>query len=115
MLNAIALAIFMLFVCPLVLFRDVVTPTDDVTTRVIVRQSASGQSVQIGSLTPGQQAEFIGSVPNVFRTNLNDGTCPTNPKKVGPDNDGQAGGCDNVRLTITGTTITPEYFRGGEL
>jgi len=50
----------------------------------------------------------------VFRTDLNDATCPTNPKKVGPDNHGQAGGCDNVRITTTGTTIQPEYFRGSE-
>ena len=43
---------------------DVVVPSPDVTTRVIVRASASSQSAQIGSLTPGQQLELIGSMPN---------------------------------------------------
>lgn len=50
----------------------------------------------------------------VFRTDMDDAACATNPKKVGPDNDGQAGGCDNVRITITGTMIQPEYFHGSE-
>jgi competence protein ComEC len=43
---------------------DVVAPSPDVTTRVIVRASVSSQSAQIGSLLPGQQLELIGSVPN---------------------------------------------------
>lgn len=51
---------------------------------------------------------------SVFRTDLDQAACATNPKKVGPDNDGQAGGCDNVRITIKGTMIQPEYFRGSE-
>jgi beta-lactamase superfamily II metal-dependent hydrolase len=33
--------------------------------------------------------------------------CKTSPKKVGPDNDGQPGGCDSVRIAITGTMIQP--------
>jgi hypothetical protein len=50
----------------------------------------------------------------VLRTDMDDEACETNPKKVGPDNDGRAGGCDNVRITIKGTVIEPEYFRGSE-
>jgi hypothetical protein len=42
---------------------DVVVPSADVTTRVIVRASASSQSAQIGILRPGEQLELIGSVP----------------------------------------------------
>jgi hypothetical protein len=38
----------------------------------------------------------------VFRTDLDDAACKTNPAKIGPDNDGQPGGCDNVRVLITG-------------
>src|SRR5262249_13986401 len=133
--------------------KDVVTLTDDVTSRAIVRQSPSGQSDRVGSFdAPGQRAELIGSVPNwyevrlgnglagfvrkrwtrvislgpppppppiiteleergqIFRTDLDDVACATNPKKVGPDNDGKAGGCDNVRITMQGTMIQ-EYFR----
>ena len=36
----------------------------------------------------------------VFRTDLDDDQCKTSPDKVGPDNDGQPGGCDNVLVTI---------------
>ena len=43
---------------------DVVVPSADVTTGVIVRASASSQSAQIGTLSPGQQLELIGSVPH---------------------------------------------------
>jgi hypothetical protein len=32
---------------------DAVVPSPDVTTRVIIRESASSQSAQIGSLVPG--------------------------------------------------------------
>src|SRR5262247_1514306 len=73
---------FLLIVClPFALFADVVTPTDDVTTRVIVRQSPSGQSAQIGSLTPGQQAELIGSVPNWYEVRLANGLSGFVPKR----------------------------------
>jgi competence protein ComEC len=37
----------------------------------------------------------------VWRTDLTDKTtCPTKPAKIGPDNDGKPGGCDNIRITI---------------
>ena len=73
---------FLLIVClPFALFADVVTSTDDVTTRVIVRQSPSGQSAQVGSLTPGQQAELIGSVPNWYEVRLANGLTGFVPKR----------------------------------
>jgi beta-lactamase superfamily II metal-dependent hydrolase len=49
-------------------------PSPDVTTRVIVRESASSQSAQIGSLVPGQQLELVGSVPNWHEVRLPNGT-----------------------------------------
>lgn len=49
---------------------------------------------------------------SVFRTDLNDDTCATNPAKIGPDNDGKAGGCDNVRITIqAGLPPAIDYLR----
>lgn len=36
----------------------------------------------------------------VWRTDLNDATCGRNAHKIGPDNDGKPGGCDNVLVTI---------------
>jgi beta-lactamase superfamily II metal-dependent hydrolase len=49
----------------------------------------------------------------VWNTNTTDKTtCPTNPAKIGPDNDGQPGGCDNVRIVIgPAGAITPAYNR----
>ena len=55
-------------------WADVVVPSPDVTTRVIVRESASSQSAQVGSLVPGQQLELVGSVPNWHEVRLPDGT-----------------------------------------
>src|SRR5262245_8636980 len=53
---------------------DVVVPGPDVTTRVVVRASASGQSAQVDSLSPGQQAALVGSVPNWYGVRLANGT-----------------------------------------
>jgi competence protein ComEC len=36
----------------------------------------------------------------VFRTDQDDESCAHNPAKIGPDDDGRAGGCDNIRITI---------------
>lgn len=36
----------------------------------------------------------------VYRTDKHDGSCRTNPAKIGPDSDGNAGGCDNVLVEI---------------
>lgn len=48
----------------------------------------------------------------VWRTDLNDAACGTNPAKIGPDNDGRPGGCDNIRIAIDGTgAMTPVYHR----
>ena len=54
-------------------WADVVVPSADVTTRVIIRESASGQSAQVGSLVPGQQVELVGSVPNWHEVRLPNG------------------------------------------
>jgi competence protein ComEC len=53
---------------------DVVVPSPDVTTRVIVRASPSSQSAQVGSLQPGEELELIGSVPNWHEVRLPNGT-----------------------------------------
>lgn len=52
----------------------------------------------------------------VFRTDLNDPTCRTNQAKIGPDNDGKAGGCDNIRIPITNNAegIEANYWRGAD-
>lgn len=48
----------------------------------------------------------------VWRTDLNDDSCGTNPAKVGRDNDGKAGGCDNILITVDAAgTLTAGYHR----
>src|SRR5688572_4390182 len=54
-------------------YADVVVAADDVTSRVIVRASASGQSQPIWSLRPGEQLALIGSVPNWHEVRLASG------------------------------------------
>ena len=53
---------------------DTVVPSDDVTTRVVVRASASSSSAQVGSLLPGEMADLVGSVPNWYEVRLANGT-----------------------------------------
>jgi beta-lactamase superfamily II metal-dependent hydrolase len=55
-------------------YADVVVPLDDVTSFVVVRQTASSQSPRVGSLRPGEQAELVGSVPYWHQVKLADGT-----------------------------------------
>jgi competence protein ComEC len=40
---------------------------------------------------------------DVFRTDTNDAGCAMNPAKIGPDADGRAGGCQNIRAVFGGT------------
>ena len=47
----------------------------------------------------------------VWRTDLSDASCGTNGTKIGPDNDGNAGGCDNIRIDIVAGAMTPQYYR----
>ena len=60
---------------------DSVVPSDDVTTGINVRQTASPQSAQVGSLHPGEQAQLLGSVPNWHRISLANGTPGFVPKR----------------------------------
>jgi hypothetical protein len=39
----------------------------------------------------------------VFRTDVNDTACAANTTKIGPDADGKPGGCDDVRILLSGT------------
>lgn len=49
---------------------------------------------------------------DVWLTDLNDATCGANSAKVGRDNDGKAGGCDNIRITIDAAgAMAPGYHR----
>ncbi|HXJ14386.1 MAG TPA: MBL fold metallo-hydrolase [Candidatus Limnocylindrales bacterium] len=51
----------------------------------------------------------------VFRTDLNDTTCGSNTAKIGPDADGKAGGCDNVRAVISlSGDLQIDYWRGAD-
>lgn len=48
----------------------------------------------------------------VFRTDLEDDACLASSDKVGPDDDGKPGGCDNVFVTISANgVVTAEYRR----
>jgi competence protein ComEC len=37
---------------------------------------------------------------SLWRTDVNDYGCRSNPAKIGPDDDGRPGGCDNIRISI---------------
>jgi beta-lactamase superfamily II metal-dependent hydrolase len=51
----------------------------------------------------------------LFRTDKDDTACKTNSAKIGPDNDGQPGGCDNVRIVIApGSAPQVAYLHGSD-
>jgi beta-lactamase superfamily II metal-dependent hydrolase len=57
----------------------------------------------------------LASRGSVFRTDLNDATCGTDPAKVGTPADGRPGGCDNVQILISEENqITVEYWPRNE-
>jgi competence protein ComEC len=47
----------------------------------------------------------------VLRTDLTDDRCGAESVKTGPDADGEAGGCDNIRVTISDDAISAGYVR----
>jgi beta-lactamase superfamily II metal-dependent hydrolase len=63
-------------------------------------------------------ADVIGELRQrgqLFRTDLNDAACAQNPAKIGPDADGKAGGCDNVRLLLGGGAgVRVDYWRAAD-
>jgi beta-lactamase superfamily II metal-dependent hydrolase len=62
-LRVATLGVAVLLALAVAAHADVVVPADSVTTRVVVRASASAHSESIGSLHPGEQLALIGSVP----------------------------------------------------
>lgn len=68
----LSIAILLIFILKSnLLFADVVVTSDRVTNGVRIRAGATTQSQQIGMLLPGQQLEFIGSVPRWNQVRLN--------------------------------------------
>ena len=51
-----------------------VTPSDAVTTHVVVRALPSTQSAKVGAFAPGNQAEVLESVPHWLKVQLVNGT-----------------------------------------
>jgi beta-lactamase superfamily II metal-dependent hydrolase len=52
---------------------SIVTPVDDVVSRVVIRASGSSGSGDIGSLRPGEHAELLGSVPSWYHIRASNG------------------------------------------
>jgi hypothetical protein len=51
----------------------------------------------------------------LFRTDVDDAACGANAAKIGPDADGQPGGCDNIRVLLGGTPpVQVSVFQGAD-
>ncbi len=72
-INRVLLTILFLLV-PTLGTADVVVPSDRVTSRVVVHEEPRANSADIGSLRPGEQLPYRGSVPRWHRVELPDGT-----------------------------------------
>jgi beta-lactamase superfamily II metal-dependent hydrolase len=46
---------------------------------------------------------------DLFRTDRDDAACANDTSKIGPDADGKAGGCDNIRITLN-NNISTQYL-----
>lgn len=67
---------------------------------------SSGPLTYSGTRLPDAEiVEELEARGQLWRTDVEDQACSSNPAKVGPDADGRAGGCDNILLTITGREI----------
>lgn len=76
---------------------------------------SSGPQQYSGTTLPTPEVvALLRSRGTVLETYINDGSCPRNAAKIGPDDDGRPGGCDNILITIDGETITPRYIRSGD-
>ena len=67
----------------------------------------SSGPTQYGSVTLPDQSIVteLQSRGQVFRTDVNDAACATNPNKIGPDADGEPGGCTNIRIVLKDSVL----------
>src|SRR5436305_14841126 len=79
--NVFLFAVIGAFLVSKPVIADVVVPSPDVTSRVVVRATASSQSADKGSLRPGDQAELLGEVPSWYHIRLANGTEGFVPKR----------------------------------
>jgi competence protein ComEC len=54
-------------------YADTVTPSERVINSVIVREGSSSSSIEVGRLSPGQTAIYIGDAPHRYRVRLPNG------------------------------------------
>jgi len=66
-------ATLLLVLVPLTGRADLVTPSNRVTTHLIVRAQPSGQSAQVGTLQPGERADLLERVPRWYKVRLPSG------------------------------------------
>ena len=85
-------------------FVDAVSPK----VSVISAGPTKYQTVVLPDLEVVAELEHDGEV---FRTDINDAACGKNKNKIGPDNDNNPGGCDNVQLHIKDGKVQPTYAR----
>ena len=67
------------------------------TTRVLLMGDAPGGTVTLPDQSIVTELQSRGQV---FRTDVNDAGCGQNPNKIGPDADGEPGGCTNIRIIL---------------
>ena len=74
---------------------------------------SSGPRRYSGTVLPDPEViTELEDLGTVWRTDVNDPGCATNPRKIGTDNDGKPGGCDNIRVRIDAAgVIAPDYHR----
>ena len=74
---------------------------------------SAGPTKYAGVVLPDQEiVDEVEGLGQLFRTDLDDDACAESTAKVGPDNDGKPGGCDNVLVHIPMSgAVSAEYRR----
>ena len=68
--------------------------------RIDVHRVQWSDEIRAGDITRRGIIDELHVRGEVFRTDVNDATCASNSATIGPDADGKAGGCDNIRVVI---------------
>jgi beta-lactamase superfamily II metal-dependent hydrolase len=74
---------------------------------------SAGPTKYASVVLPDQEVvDEVEGLGQLFRTDLDDDACAESTEKVGPDNDGKPGGCDNVLIHIPlNGPVSAEYRR----
>jgi competence protein ComEC len=72
---------------------------------------SAGPTKYYTAVSPDQIViDELSTLGTVMQTDTNDASCKTSTTKIGVQNDGEAGGCNNIRVTLDDSGVRAVYF-----